>query len=1291
MKIKVLKLSVLWGIAFVMAISISACDNVSGIFNIAPAWMAVPTDVAVFTDETYNATNGEAIDINEPNSNDDDPGYVECSAANSTCSFVVRVTGSGAGSAACNVSFTAGTVPENCAVDVVAEDGYSARVSERIAIEVRKPPFGIDCSDPGPNPVSEGNLIQCTVVAVNSTAQIDALADTCGGAINGDYYEYTPGEVDGPGSCTAAIEKVEDTTEKDSGVIDILEDNQNPSWTTAPSDIVICAGVGYDADNGDATDADLPNAAAGDPGLLACSVANNTCSFGITATGGGAGAATCHLQFTDNGAETCNVDVIAEDGYGAQAVQNITVTVNPQTVSIVCPASVNELTLLSCPVTAACGNAVVDGGVDDCGGSIVGTNYEYTPTEAEGPGSCVAAVMNDADNSVKDSDTVTINEADQNPYFTSAAPTDATEGVAFAYAPTFDDDDLPDAAAGDPGYVSCVNITNNTCGAWLVVSGCDTSAAAGLGEADAPGSCSYDINIQDGLGAPAVQNVSLTLNEANQNPYWTTAPSDITLDGGAVYNQVNGAAADDDEPNGSAGDPGYIDSCSTANNTCGFVVNASGSGAGAAACTVSFTAGNAEVCTVDIIATDGDAGTAVQNITITVEQSVAIDCSNPGPNPVDELATIQCTVTEQGGTAVKGGSDDCNGTLAGGIYSYTPTEAEGPGSCTAGVELTENAAITDSDTVNINEVNQNPYWSGPAPSDITIDLYESYDSISASALDDDLPDAAAGNPGYIDCSAANNTCSFAVNVTGSGAGAADCNISFASDLSATGGETCTVDVVVTDGDGGSVSQNITINVNGDIYFVDGNNDDVGCQLWSDACFTVQGAVDLASSGDVIFVKTGTYTSGSTDPLLTMKDGVRVFGGFDGTETSLADRGDPTALPTILDGNNISNNVILADNVTNVGIDGFFVKHGYSDAASPSQSGAGMMNYHTTDLTVDNCTFYYNYAYINGGGMSNYGISSTVISNSVFYDNSSNDNGGGMHNYYSSPIISDSYFYHNYAYNGGGMMNYYYSSPTISDSYFYHNYAYNGGAIYNRDTDAIISDSIFDYNYAYRDGGAIANDDSGSTISDSIFDYNYAYSDGGAIANDDSDSTISNSIFYYNGSNDTGGAMYNYYSNPTISNSLFYENSTYFYGGAIYNWESDPTIGNSTFTDNYAYYYGGALANYYYSYPSISDSILYGDYAHKDYNEIYDDGDSATTIIYSDIMGGHAGAGNIDVDPLFVNGFYLSEDDAGQASDSPCIDAGSDTAENLGLSGRTTRTDGVPDSGTVDMGFHYEIP
>jgi hypothetical protein len=67
---------------------------------------------------------------------------------------------------------------------------------------------------------------------------------------------------------------------------------------------------------------------------------------------------------------------------------------------------------------------------------------------------------------------------------------------------------------------------------------------------------------------------------------------------------------------------------------------------------------------------------------------------------------------------------------------------------------------------------------------------------------------------------------------------------------------------------------------------------------------------------------------------------------------------------------------------------------------------------------------------------------------------------------------------------------------------------------------------------------------------------------------------------------------------------------------------------------------------------------------------------------------------VNDNPLFVTGqlgdYYLSQTAAGQGTDSPCVDAGSDTAANLGMDIFTTRTDLAVDTRTVDMGYHYPI-
>lgn len=94
-------------------------------------------------------------------------------------------------------------------------------------------------------------------------------------------------------------------------------------------------------------------------------------------------------------------------------------------------------------------------------------------------------------------------------------------------------------------------------------------------------------------------------------------------------------------------------------------------------------------------------------------------------------------------------------------------------------------------------------------------------------------------------------------------------------------------------------------------------------------------------------------------------------------------------------------------------------------------------------------------------------------------------------------------------------------------------------------------------------------------------------------------------------------------------------------------------------------------------------------------------DANPEISYNDVFGNDSGnyygcltgLNDISQDPLFVHGsgglYYLSQTAAGQSQNSPCIDAGSDTALNLGLAQNyTTRTDERPETGQVDMGYHY---
>ena len=118
--------------------------------------------------------------------------------------------------------------------------------------------------------------------------------------------------------------------------------------------------------------------------------------------------------------------------------------------------------------------------------------------------------------------------------------------------------------------------------------------------------------------------------------------------------------------------------------------------------------------------------------------------------------------------------------------------------------------------------------------------------------------------------------------------------------------------------------------------------------------------------------------------------------------------------------------------------------------------------------------------------------------------------------------------------------------------------------------------------------------------------------------------------------------------------------------------------------------GGGISCDYMSSPTITNCILWG----NGHEEISADASSYPVLNYCNVEGSWPGTGNIDVDPEFVLGpygkYYLSQVSAGQPVDSPCVDAGSDSAENMGLDMLTTSNGSDPDAGTVDMGYHYPV-
>jgi cysteine-rich repeat protein len=172
--------------------------------------------------------------------------------------------------------------------------------------------------------------------------------------------------------------------------------------------------------------------------------------------------------------------------------------------------------------------------------------------------------------------------------------------------------------------------------------------------------------------------------------------------------------------------------------------------------------------------------------------------------------------------------------------------------------------------------------------------------------------------------------------------------------------------------------------------------------WTCAFNDLQPALAAATSGNEIWVAEGTYKpTTTTDRTISfvMKNGVGIYGGFNGTETALSQR-NWTMNVTTLSGDigtvgvnsDNSYHVIFNDQngLDNTAIlDGFTITGGNANgnATQVLGFGGGILNLNASPK-ISNCIFTNNHADIYGGGISNFfNANAAVITNCIFVGNS----------------------------------------------------------------------------------------------------------------------------------------------------------------------------------------------------------------------------------------------------------------------------------------------------------------
>ena len=337
-----------------------------------------------------------------------------------------------------------------------------------------------------------------------------------------------------------------------------------------------------------------------------------------------------------------------------------------------------------------------------------------------------------------------------------------------------------------------------------------------------------------------------------------------------------------------------------------------------------------------------------------------------------------------------------------------------------------------------------------------------------------------------------------------------------------------------------------------------------------------------------------------------------------------------------------------------------------------------------------CEFNNNEALENGGGISCSEFSSPLFKICTIKNNSTineDGTGGGVCSSASAePAFEDCYIRENSSVIGGGFYcnN---SSPIIYGCYISGNKGefFGGGFLIESNASISVRKSKIENNSAWWAGGLGIWDSSYSNIVDCEITYNEASKGvgGGLCIWEFSKTNITNCVIAENKASEKGGGIYSSSSNINIINCLVVENESQWEGGGIFEsgFFNSSFLFNCTIANNISESSSGIKFNNA-GKSLITNSIVWG-------NEFNGDPE----INNSDIKGGYDGSGNIDEDPLFVNGpwgnYYLSQIASGQKINSPCINKGiSRLTSDFSPKTSTNRTDGFFDMDLMDMGYHY---
>jgi predicted outer membrane repeat protein len=456
--------------------------------------------------------------------------------------------------------------------------------------------------------------------------------------------------------------------------------------------------------------------------------------------------------------------------------------------------------------------------------------------------------------------------------------------------------------------------------------------------------------------------------------------------------------------------------------------------------------------------------------------------------------------------------------------------------------------------------------------------------------------------------------------------------------------------------------------------------------------TIQQALTAANEGDTIIVRDGTYTGPGNKNL-----------DFLGKAITLSSQNGPEHCFIDCEGEGRGFDFHSGE-TTDAILSGLTITNG---SVAEYENGGAISCSNASTPTFMNCIISNSSAY-RGGGIYSERDSSPTLTHCIIKNNSADYRGGGICSYGPMEIVDCDIIGNTSADDAAGL---YCSGQlamtdcVVSDNFADQERGTAGGIYLSTRSGSHITNSIIARNSSARGGGIYFSVGYGASlrITDCAIEENSAGNKGGGCYLSQGWAEFADCVITGNLAGEGGGGIYSsYWTSPTIFNCLVTHNSAGSGGGFFFD-RSTPAIKQSTFSGNSADS-GGALFAENESFLNVYNCIFSGDNAGQG-SKISLLEESDLLISHSSIQGGmdatyisasrlDEGEGNIAADPLFVagplGGYYLNRGLAGNRVNSPCVDAGWNSAAYFGLNSYTTRNDQRGDVGRVDMGYHYPM-